>query len=471
MAINASHFERTRYTSDRMFRIMGCGTLCLTKWYPGIEADFKDGVHLRVWKDLAELNALIDYYLENPEEGSAIARAGQLHVLETCTWEKRIQQFNNMANGRMGKEYKSRVVKVAQQIHMKTIKGEIVNNSPIEPPAVTTEPTVPVDDIPVALEDLEPVAGVNIKADDPPVRDSILNFSPGLIYLEEYRKNQVNYDALRQKCYFKPVDGFENVNLSVIIPVRSRTYFNPYLTKCLRAASAELQDFKISITFVEHSDNREHEPFCDGVTNYIHIPAHGSIFNKCMAFNAGFLFGNKANLYLFHDLDIMMKENFFVNLLYNLQRIKHKALQTFRQRRVLYCDESLSQRILDGKVLMKDLHIKYPGIHEPEQKRAPGGSILVSREQFLRCGGYDPELFFGYSIEDQFFYDKLLLSGGIVSCEEPPIEVFHLYHPPLWNSNPAADLHAEIYLNFAKSAMNNRMNFMTLESNHLKKFI
>jgi hypothetical protein len=463
IGINVSHFDRSRYTSDRMYRIMGCGTFCLTKWYPKIEEDFTDGVHLRVWRTLDELQELIDYYLAHPEEREAIAARGQRHVLETCTWEKRMHQFRNMAQGRMGKEYKSRVVKVAQQIHIKTIKEEIIEKSPIEEPKIEY-------DIPVALEDADGVSNeVKIKEVEP-APEVQLDFTPGLIYLEEYRKHQVNYEALKSKCYLKSVDNFENVNLSVIIPVRSRTYFNPVLTRSLQAAAAELQDFKISITFVEHSDNMEHEPFCE-TTNYIHIPAQGQTFNKCLAFNAGFLFGNKANFYMFHDLDIVVDNNFFVDLLFNLQRVKNKALQTFRQRRVLYCNEDLTQRILDGQVSVNQLHLKYPGIHEPDARRAPGGSILVSRDQFIRAGGYDPELFYGYSIEDQFFYDKLLISGGIIGCEDPAIEVYHLWHPPLWNSNPDADRHAETYLNFAKSSMTNRLNFLTLESNHLRKFL
>lgn len=462
IGINVSHFDRSRYTSDRMFRLMGSGAFCLTKWYPNIEKDFEDGVHLRVWKTLDELNELIDYYMAHPEEREQIAKAGQQHVLATCTWEKRINQFRNMAHGRMGKEYKSRVVRVAQQKQLKEIKGDILQNHPID------EPTHK-DEIPVALEDMDG-SGVNIAPTPPPVPEATLQFTPGLLYLEAFRKNPTNYDVLRERCFMKPVDGFENVNLSVIIPVRGRTHFNNYLTDCLLRAAAQVQDFKISITFVEHSDNREHEQFCNK-SNYIHIPANGAIFNKCLSFNVGFLFGNKANLYMFHDSDIMVKDDFFVDLLLNLQRTKGKALQTFRQRRVLYCNEGLSESILRGKTLVRNLHVKFPGIHEPEQRRAPGGSILVPREQFIRCGGYDPELFYGYSIEDQFFYDKLLISGGIVGCEEPPIEVFHLWHPPLWNSNPQADKHQEIYDNFSRSSLNNRLNFLALESNHLKKFI
>jgi GR25 family glycosyltransferase involved in LPS biosynthesis len=121
IAINFSHFDLERYTSDRMFRIMGSGAFCLSKWYPGIEKDFKDGVHLRVWKDFNELKTLIDYYLINTEERESIAKVGQEYVSSTSTWEIKTKTIVDMAKARMSKEYKSRVVKVQQQIYIKPV--------------------------------------------------------------------------------------------------------------------------------------------------------------------------------------------------------------------------------------------------------------------------------------------------------------------------------------------------------------
>ncbi len=82
VAINVSHFEYERYSSDRMLRILGSGTLCLAKWYPNIEQDFIDGVHLRVWKTLDELVDLCNYYcdINNEKERKKIAKAG----MELC---------------------------------------------------------------------------------------------------------------------------------------------------------------------------------------------------------------------------------------------------------------------------------------------------------------------------------------------------------------------------------------------------
>lgn len=76
IAINCSHYDLERYTSDRMFRILGSGVMCLTKWYPGVEKDFKDGEHLVVWNDIPDLINKVEYYLFNEEERKEIAEQG-----------------------------------------------------------------------------------------------------------------------------------------------------------------------------------------------------------------------------------------------------------------------------------------------------------------------------------------------------------------------------------------------------------
>ena len=96
MAISLSHYDLERYFSDRMLRIMGCSTLCLTKWYPGIEKDFTDGVDVVVWRDVPELIAKIHYYLKNPKERFIIARGGFLRVTLEHTWRTRIGQLQDI---------------------------------------------------------------------------------------------------------------------------------------------------------------------------------------------------------------------------------------------------------------------------------------------------------------------------------------------------------------------------------------
>ena len=94
VAINISHFDFSRYSSDRIFRILGTGgAICLTKWYPDIEKDFEDGVHLRVWKNIQQLEGLCNYYLLGGKEEERLAIVS--NGLKLCH-EK--YTFNSMAN-------------------------------------------------------------------------------------------------------------------------------------------------------------------------------------------------------------------------------------------------------------------------------------------------------------------------------------------------------------------------------------
>lgn len=91
IAINCSHFEIERYSSDRLLRILGTGTpICLAKYYPGLELDYEDKVHLRVWRSFDELKGLINYYLDpaNEIERREIALNGMIHAKEKFTFDQ-----------------------------------------------------------------------------------------------------------------------------------------------------------------------------------------------------------------------------------------------------------------------------------------------------------------------------------------------------------------------------------------------
>ena len=59
---------------------MGCGTLCLSYKYPGIEKEYKIGKHLDVWEDFDDLKDKIKYYLKNDYLRDKIAKAGCEYV-------------------------------------------------------------------------------------------------------------------------------------------------------------------------------------------------------------------------------------------------------------------------------------------------------------------------------------------------------------------------------------------------------
>jgi len=96
IAINLSHFDYKRYSSDRIFRIMGSGAFCLTKWYPEIEKDFIDGEHLVIWHTLDDLIEKIEYYLVNDTERNAIAQRGYDLVYKYHTWDERMIELKSI---------------------------------------------------------------------------------------------------------------------------------------------------------------------------------------------------------------------------------------------------------------------------------------------------------------------------------------------------------------------------------------
>ena len=86
IAINCSHYEIEKYTSDRMLRILSMGTpICLAKEYPNMP--YIDGVHLRTWNTIEQLKELINYYLDptNETERQTIANNGRELILNNYT--------------------------------------------------------------------------------------------------------------------------------------------------------------------------------------------------------------------------------------------------------------------------------------------------------------------------------------------------------------------------------------------------
>lgn len=98
IGINISNFQKQRYTSDRMLRIMASGTFCLSHWYSGIETDFEEGKHLRSFDCEEEMHELIAYYLKHDTEREKIAKAGQQMIMDNYTAKPFINQLIQFYN-------------------------------------------------------------------------------------------------------------------------------------------------------------------------------------------------------------------------------------------------------------------------------------------------------------------------------------------------------------------------------------
>lgn len=93
IAISLSHFNRSRYFSDRLIRAMGSGCFTLSHHYPDIEKDFTVGEHLDTYKDFKELRAKINYYLENKAERKRIAENGYQWVHKKFTTKNMVDDI------------------------------------------------------------------------------------------------------------------------------------------------------------------------------------------------------------------------------------------------------------------------------------------------------------------------------------------------------------------------------------------
>lgn len=281
--------------------------------------------------------------------------------------------------------------------------------------------------------------------------------------LDIFEKNKINYSEIKKELYFKnPTD--KKFDISIIVPVRDRLQFTEPLMRHFNRA-IENTVFSISITYVEHSVLPAHLRSCP--VSYIWIPCNpDSRFNKCLCFNIGFISGPRADYYIFHDSDLLPQENFF-GLIEKQLLSNTPSFQTFQGRRVLYADTTLTQKVLQGKAM---LDATITGVHPNitiGQPGAPGGSILTTREMFLKVGGYDPEYFTGYSVEDQFFYDKLSVFSKVQSLEHS--ELLHLNHGD--SHARTEDFCMRVLHAFQGMSFNEKKAFIDLKSEYFKTLL
>ena len=133
----------------------------------------------------------------------------------------------------------------------------------------------------------------------------------------------VFYKEIKKKKPFKKFD------ISVIIPVRGRINFVDASLSHLKSA-IEKTNLKINVTIVEHSTNREYYEICKSYgVGYYWINSVENKFNKCLCHNIGALLNKNSKYFLFHDLDCLVYDNFFLNLMENKESKKSECLQTF----------------------------------------------------------------------------------------------------------------------------------------------
>lgn len=215
--------------------------------------------------------------------------------------------------------------------------------------------------------------------------------------------------------------------LTIIIPVKGRMEFILPTIYHLKKSISKT-DKKINIIVVEHSNNSDYKDVCQNNNiDYFFIKSENEHFNKSLCNNIGALLFKNSEHFLFHDLDCLVKEDFIVNIIKNKNTKKVNCLQTFNKRRVLYLNETQTNMVLSEKLNIDEIN---DNDLEEGLCCAPGGSIFIDKNLFFNVGGYDPELFYNWSPEDLFFWDKVESIEKIEICDNPINEIYHMFHKP-----------------------------------------
>jgi hypothetical protein len=237
--------------------------------------------------------------------------------------------------------------------------------------------------------------------------------------------NSINYKLLYKKIFI-----FSNpkikYDLTFVIPIRNRKKmletFIKYFKKLLIP-----KKININLIVIEQGKKSINKKTCISENiDYIFIKDEGG-FNKCLCYNVGVLFGNTSNNYIFHDVDILMDNDFLINLYENLNVKSTKNIQTFNNS-LIDLSKGLSKQIINEDIKLANLKkIKF--------RHGPGGSIHISKETFFSVGGFDDNLFKGWGYEDDFFWSKVDTVSKMNKVDSPIIFLYHLYHKKFWGDN------------------------------------
>lgn len=276
-------------------------------------------------------------------------------------------------------------------------------------------------------------------------------------------KNKFSYEEIKSVSKINLLDDYE-YDINVIVGFRNRSQFLQPLINSFKSA-IDFCNKKICLTFIEHDIEPRHEPLLSNVVNYIWTPGNVvSQYSRSFAYNFGVKYSNKAAYYLLHDVDILVKDNFFLELEKNLNN--YQCLQPYGNRHLLYMSKNLTEKIISGKLNVNQLNGS-DELSAPEIIGSKGGSILVSRDIFFRIGGFDPEIFWGYAAEDQVFWDKVSTVTKIGYSDNPSIDMFHMWHEQMAFTNPLLGMMDNYMHEFRLMDYNNKISFLNLKKYYL----
>lgn len=277
-------------------------------------------------------------------------------------------------------------------------------------------------------------------------------------------KNKINWEEIYNKSINNLIDG-EECDINVVVGFRGRHNFILPLIDSFNSAFEYYNNIsetkkKFVLTFVEHDYKPNNIDKINKKANYFW--SLGNVheqFNRSFCFNYAFKYSNNSKYYLLHDLDILVKKNFFIELFENLGEAK--CLQSYGNRHIWYMSKELTEKFLNKEISIDDIDKTHREVSAPEFKNSKGGSILVEKDTYKKVGGFDPELFWGYAAEDQMFWQKVLfLFGDIKYSDNPCIDMFHMWHEPTHNTNPLINVMNNSLLEFNTISADDKIKFL-----------
>jgi len=268
---------------------------------------------------------------------------------------------------------------------------------------------------------------------DPSIYKNYRNLS----LLSRLRKIEV-LNTYKPSSVEKIIDEFD---LFTVIPFRNRYY---HLEKTIESLLNSHKDekFSLGILVVENSEISIASSITSKFKNvyYRWLDSGNKLFNKCICHNIGGGITRSKFLH-FHDCDLIVPSDFYKEL-YN-KVIVSCVVQGFALRRVNYIDRSSSIKFFEGVLLEKIINNSKNYI--TGKKGASGGSIAISRSLFNQVGGFDSQLFWEFGPEDCFFWAKVEKIKPIVGLNNPSVELYHIWHPLNYGSNPFEVFDNKIY--------------------------
>lgn len=282
-------------------------------------------------------------------------------------------------------------------------------------------------------------------------------------------------DNKDEQIILQPFDVNKPYDILVCIPCKGRRSLLETTIKVLKT-ELEKTSLQIAIVIVEHSEVPEFREYCyEEHLGWIYIPILDGLgsplgqFNRSLCFDIGFLYGPPRTYYMMHDNDLLVPDHFFDKVKTYLDR-GSVALQPYSDHFVWQTSKEFSEK------LQADLSIFYAGLDEtivctPNGFGAKGSSILVKSDLYVKVGGYDPQIFWGYAPEDQLFWTKLESLTSIETAENPKIPFIHLWHPHAGSTNPL--LHKmEGFIEVIKTLDSSEViTYIQKKSDHFKQII